>query len=138
MKKKRVLFVCVENSCRSQMAEGFARALGQNVMEAYSAGSRPSGIVSPDAITVMREMEIDISQQKSKGFSVLPFKKFDYVVTLGCGDQCPFVPADKQIDWNIEDPQGTGIESFRKTRNQICEEVILFIRALNGEIFGRG
>jgi glutathione/glutaredoxin type arsenate reductase len=116
---KRVLFVCIENSCRSQIAEGFAQKLGKGIIEAYSAGSRPSGKINPTAVEVMREAAIDISGQYSKGFNDLPVKKFDYVITLGCQDVCPFVPADKHIDWQISDPKGKGIESFRKVRDEI-------------------
>jgi len=125
---KKVLFVCVENSCRSQMAEGFAKALGGLKLEAYSAGSRPSGKVNPDAVKIMREVGIDISTAKSKGFNDLPAKEFDYVVTMGCKDICPLVPAKEHIDWRIEDPKGKGEEFFRKTRDLIKEKVELLIR----------
>lgn len=120
---KKVLFVCIENSCRSQIAEGFAKALGKNVIEAYSAGSRPSGKVNPTAIQVMREIGIDISGQKSKGFLELPVKEFDYVITLGCQDICPFVPANEHIEWQISDPKDKGIDFFRKVRDEIKSEV---------------
>jgi glutathione/glutaredoxin type arsenate reductase len=125
---KKILFVCVENSCRSQMAEGFAKALGGLKFEAYSAGSNPSGKVNPEAIKVMRQIGIDISTAKSKGFNELAVKEFDYVVTMGCQDICPFVPAKKHIDWEIEDPKGKGEEFFRKTRDQIKEKVESLIR----------
>lgn len=125
---KKILFVCVENSCRSQMAEGFAKALGGVKLEAYSAGSNPSGKVNPEAIKVMRQIGIDISTAKSKGFNELAVKEFDYVVTMGCQDICPFVPAKKHIDWEIEDPKGKGEESFRQTRDQIKEKVESLIR----------
>ena len=119
---KKVLFVCVENSCRSQIAEGFAKSLGTNVIEAYSAGSRPSGKVNPTAIQVMQEIGIDISGQKSKGFLELPVKGFDYVITLGCQDICPFVPASEHIEWQISDTKDKGIDYFRKVRDEIkCE-----------------
>jgi len=120
---KKVLFVCIENSCRSQIAEGFAKSLGKNVIEAYSAGSRPSGKVNPAAIQVMREIGIDISGQKSKGFLELPVKEFDYVITLGCQDICPFVPASEHIEWQISDPKDKGIDFFRKVRDEIKSEV---------------
>ena len=120
---KKVLFVCVENSCRSQIAEGFAKSLGKNVIEAHSAGSCPSGKVNPTAIQVMREIGIDISGQKSKGFLELPIKEFDYVITLGCQDICPFVPASEHIEWQISDPKDKGINFFRKVRNEIKSEV---------------
>jgi len=125
---KKILFVCVENSCRSQMAEGFAKALGGVKLEAYSAGSNPSGKVNPEAIKVMRQIGIDISTAKSKGFNELAVKEFDYVVTMGCKDICPFVPAKKHIDWEIEDPKGKGEEFFRKTRDQIKEKIESLIR----------
>jgi glutathione/glutaredoxin type arsenate reductase len=125
---KKVLFVCVENSCRSQMAEGFAKALGGLKLEAYSAGSRPSGKVNPDAVKIMREVGIDISTVKSKGFNDLAVKDFDYVITMGCKDICPLVPAKEHIDWRIEDPKGKGEEFFRKTRDLIKEKVELLIR----------
>jgi len=120
---KKVLFVCVENSCRSQMAEGFARDLGKGVIEAYSAGSRPSGKVNPEAVRVMQEAGIDISSQQSKGFDQLPVKEFDYVITLGCQDACPFVPAREHIDWNIEDPKDKDTDFFRKVRDDIADKV---------------
>ncbi len=120
---KRILFVCIENSCRSQMAEGFARRLAQGRIEAYSAGSKPSGKVNEIAIQVMKEAGIDISKQRSKGFDELHEKAFDYVITMGCGDVCPFVPAKKRIEWDIADPQGKPIEAFRETRDEIEKKV---------------
>ncbi|MFA4992379.1 MAG: arsenate reductase ArsC [Candidatus Omnitrophota bacterium] len=125
---KKILFVCVENSCRSQIAEGFAKALGGLKLEVYSAGSKPGGKVSPDAVKVMREIGIDISTAKSKGFNDLPAKEFDYVVTMGCKDICPLVPAKEHIDWNIEDPKGKDEKFFRKTRDLIKEKVESLIR----------
>ncbi|MDD5408737.1 MAG: arsenate reductase ArsC [Candidatus Omnitrophica bacterium] len=127
---KKVLFVCIENSCRSQMAEGFANALGALKLESYSAGSRPGGKVNSDAIKVMQEIGIDISAAKSKGFNDLSVKEFDYVVTMGCKDICPFVPAKEHIDWQIEDPKGKGEEFFRKIRDMIKEKVESLIREI--------
>ena len=125
---KKVLFLCVENSCRSQMAEGLARHIAKGKLEAYSAGSRPSGKVHTDAIKVMGEMDIDISRNQSKGFQDLPTQKFDYVISMGCQDRCPFIPAKENLDWSIEDPKGKDLEFFRKTRDQIkskIEELIM-------------
>jgi arsenate reductase len=119
----KILFVCIENSCRSQMAEGFAKKLGKNKIEVFSAGSNPSGKVNESAIEVMKEISIDISQQKSKGFKELPYKGFDYVITMGCGDVCPFVPAKQRIEWDIPDPKGRSIEEFRVVRDEIEERV---------------
>ncbi|MBF0521744.1 MAG: arsenate reductase ArsC [Candidatus Omnitrophica bacterium] len=125
---KRILFVCVENSCRSQMAEGLANALGKNILEAFSAGSKPSGKVNPLAIEAMKEIGIDISQSTSKGFNDLPKIKFDYAITLGCKDHCPFIPAANHIEWDIDDPSGKDIVFFRKTRDQIKENLTIFIK----------
>lgn len=125
--KKKVLFICVENSCRSQIAEGFARYFGIGALEVYSAGSRPSGKINPDAVDVMREIGIDISNQSSKGFNDLPVKDFDYVITMGCKDTCPFVPAGHHIDWQIEDPKAKGMDFFRKVREEIKDKIIGFI-----------
>jgi arsenate reductase len=130
---KRVLFVCIENSCRSQMAEGFARQLGRGILEVYSAGSKPSGIVNPDAIKAMREAGIDISRQQSKGFNDLPVKEFDHVVTLGCRDTCPFIPAKKHIEWQIDDPKGKSADEFRKTRDEIRGKVKELISTERGK-----
>jgi len=120
---KKVLFVCIENSCRSQIAEGFAKSIGKDAVEAYSAGSKSSGVVNPMAVEVMQEIGIDIAGQKSKGFLDLPVKKFDYVITLGCKDVCPFVPASEHIEWQIADPKDKGLDFFRKIRDQIGREV---------------
>ncbi len=125
---KKMLFVCVENSCRSQMAEGFAKVLGKGRIESYSAGSRPSGKVNPDAVKTMQEAGVDISGAKSKGFSDLGIREFDYVITMGCRDLCPFVPARKHLDWQIDDPQGKDSEYFRKTRELIREKVESLIK----------
>lgn len=120
---EKVLFICIENSCRSQMAEGFAREMGRDVLVAYSAGSRPSGKVDPTAIKVMQEIGIDISNQKSKGFNDLPVNEFDYVITLGCQDVCPFVPAKEHLDWQISDPKKKEVEFFRNIRDDIKNKV---------------
>ncbi len=124
---KKILFVCIENSCRSQMAEGFAQEIGRDILDAYSAGSRPSGNVNPTAVKVMQEIGIDIFNQKSKGFTDLPVKEFDYVVTLGCQDVCPFVPAKEHLDWQISDPKNKDIEFFRNVRDDIKNKVVKLI-----------
>ena len=121
--KKKVLFICVENSCRSQMAEAMARILGQGDLEAFSAGSKPSGEVNPSAIQVMREKGIDLSGHRSKGPEAFPFTSFDYVITMGCGDACSTVPTKERLDWPIPDPKGKGLEDFRKVRDQIEAKV---------------
>ncbi len=128
---KTVLFVCKENSCRSQMAEGFVKILGKGIIEAYSAGSSPAGQINPNAVEVMKEVGIDISGQFSKGFSQLPVKNFDFVITLGCKDICPFVPAKEYIAWNIADPKGKDINFFRQVRNVIKEKIERLLEDIN-------
>ncbi len=123
----KLLFVCVENSCRSQMAEGFAKYYGKEI-SVYSAGSRPSGGVNPMAVDVMEEKGIDISNQKSKGLDALPRDDFDFVITMGCGDNCPTVSAKKRIEWRIKDPKGASIEVFREVRDEIEKKVLELLR----------
>ncbi len=118
----RILFACVGNSCRSQMAEAFCRELGKDV-ECESAGSRPAAAVQPDAVTVMREAGIDISQARPKGFKDLPNLRYNYLVTMGCGVDCPFLPGVKVVQWEIPDPSGKGTEEFRRARDIIKAEV---------------
>lgn len=119
----RVLFVCVENSCRSQMAEALANMLGTEGVEAYSAGSEPSGTINPRAIEVMRELSYDLSAHHSKSVEDVPDAEFDYVITMGCGDETPLVKARMTIDWDIPDPNGMSIGEFRRVRDMIRERV---------------
>ena len=118
---KRLLFVCVENSNRSQMAEAFARMHGGEGLEAYSAGSRPSGKVNPRAITFMRELGYDLTQHQSKGLQDLPNVEFDVAVTMGCGDACPLVNAKQRVDWNIADPKELPDNQFRAVRMLLAD-----------------
>jgi ACR3 family arsenite transporter len=114
-----VLFVCVENSCRSQMAEGYARALGGGRVSAFSAGSRPSGQVDPRAIRFMSEAGIDVASQGSKGLEDVPDVRWDFVVTMGCGDACPHLPARHRLDWDLPDPKHRDDRGFREVRDRI-------------------
>ncbi len=114
-----LLFVCIENSNRSQMAEGFARALGGGHVTAFSAGSRPSGTVNARAIQFMREKGIDLTVQLSKGLEDLPKVIWDYIVTMGCGDACPFLPARHRLDWDLQDPKHLDDDGFRAIRDRI-------------------
>lgn len=123
----RVLFVCVENSNRSQMAEAFARLHGGPRVEAMSAGSRPSGSVNPKAIEAMRERGYDLATHRSKSTSDVGMGPFDAVVTMGCGDACPNVPARVREDWSIPDPRSMGPEDFRKVRDTIEREVVALL-----------
>lgn len=114
-----LLFVCVENSCRSQMAEGFARAQGQDRAITHSAGSRPSGQVNPRAVAFMAEKDIDLNLQRSKGLDDLPARRWDYVVTMGCGDACPHLPARYRLGWDLPDPKHLDDTGFRAVRDRI-------------------
>jgi arsenate reductase len=125
--KKKILFACIGNCCRSQMAEGFAKKVAGDRFDIYSAGTRPAGFVHPDAIAVMKELGIDISAQYSKGFNQVPAKNLDYLVTMGCEKTCPAVAAKKQFDWQIEDPIGQPIEVFRRVRDGIKARVEGFL-----------
>lgn len=120
---KRILFVCVENANRSQMAEAFARMLGGERVEAFSAGSRPSGMVNPKAIDAMREVGYDLSVHASKSLDELPDVPFDFVATMGCGDACPTVRARQRADWSIPDPKDLGPDGFRAVRDMIRANV---------------
>ena len=120
---KRVLFVCVENSCRSQIAEAFSKIYGEGAVEAYSAGSRPSGKVNPRAIEFMRELGYDLTGHASKSLNDIPDMEYDMAVTMGCGDECPFVRAKEREDWDIPDPKELPPEEFRKVRDLIGTKV---------------
>jgi len=118
----RILLACVGNSCRSQMAEAFCRELGRDV-ECASAGSKPAAAVQPDTITVMKEAGIDISAARPKDFKDLPDLKYDYLVTMGCEVDCPFLPGVKVVQWEIPDPYGKDIDEYRRVREVIRAEV---------------
>jgi arsenate reductase (thioredoxin) len=127
---KRVIFVCVENSNRSQMAEAFARMHGAGRVEAHSAGSRPSGRVNPKAIESMKEVGYDLTTHTSKGLDGFNAQEFDAAVTMGCGDECPLVLAKRRVDWKIPDPKDMTPERFREVRDLIEAKVKELIEAL--------
>lgn len=120
---RRLLFVCVENANRSQMAEAFARMHGGADVEAWSAGSRPSGAVSPMAIAAMRERGYDLAAHRAKSLEEIPPVVFDAVVTMGCGDACPQIPARRRIDWQIPDPRDLEPDAFRAVRDLVEAKV---------------
>jgi protein-tyrosine-phosphatase len=120
---KRYLFVCVENANRSQMAEAFARIHGGADVEAFSAGSQPSGRVNPKAIAAMREVGYDLTQHRSLALDELPDVAFDVAVTMGCGDACPNVRAAQRADWEIPDPAQLPVAEFREVRDLIESKV---------------
>jgi arsenate reductase len=128
--KKKVLFVCVENSNRSQMAEAFARIHGGDAVEACSAGSSPSGKVNPKAIESMRELGYDLSAHESKSLAQIPDVEYDFVATMGCGDKCPFVRARRREDWQIPDPKHMEPGEFRKVRDLIESKVRTVLETL--------
>src|ERR1019366_954488 len=114
LSRKRIIFVCVENSNRSQIAEAFARIYGGDQVEAFSAGSRPSGRVNPKAVEAMKEIGYDLTTHQSKGLEEFNGQDFDAAVTMGCGDECPLVLAKRRVDWNIPDPKTLPPEEFRE------------------------
>ncbi|MBC6492774.1 arsenate reductase ArsC [Flavihumibacter stibioxidans] len=131
MGKKKLLFVCVENANRSQMSQAFARMIGGDSVEAFSAGSKPSGVVNPKAIAAMKELGYDLSTHDSKSLKeVEQYAPFDAVVTMGCGDTCPWMPAKKFIDWQIPDPKHMEPEEFNKVRDFIGRQVKELIEGL--------
>jgi protein-tyrosine-phosphatase len=126
----RVLFVCVENANRSQMAEAFARCLGGNRVDVRSAGSRPSGQINPRAVAFMAERGIDLTGQQSKSLGEIDYEPFDAVVTMGCGDACPWIPAVRREDWALPDPKLLDDAGFRAARDEIERRVASLLRDL--------
>jgi arsenate reductase (thioredoxin) len=116
---KKILFVCVENSNRSQMAEAFAKIHGADKVEAHSSGSRPSGRVNPKAIEAMKELGYDLTTHTSKGLAEFNGQEVEVAVTMGCGDECPLVVAKLREDWQIPDPREMSPEQFREVRDLI-------------------
>jgi protein-tyrosine-phosphatase len=131
MEKKKLLFVCVENSNRSQMSQAFAKIIGGDNIEAYSAGSKPSGIVNSKAITAMADLGYDLSTHDSKSLDeVKAYAPFDAVITMGCGDACPWMPAKQFIDWQIPDPKHMEPKEFNEVRDFIKNKVEELIKSL--------
>lgn len=128
---KKILFVCVENSNRSQMAEAFAKMHGKGKIEAFSSGSRPSGKINPKAIAAMKELGYDLSSHSSKSLDEIPQVKYDYAITMGCGDECPFVRADHRDDWKLDDPKNMEPSEFNKVRDEIERRVKMLIEKLS-------
>lgn len=132
--KYKIAFVCVHNSCRSQMAEGWMKKLGSDIFEVYSAGTEDYPEVKPLAVEVMEEAGVDMSEHHPKLLSDIP-EELDILITMGCNVVCPFVPNKHMEDWGLDDPSGGPIEGFRTTRDLIKEKVIQMIdRVNNGEI----
>ena len=121
--KPSVLFVCVHNAGRSQMAAGFLSQLSGGAVEVRSAGSLPGDQVNPSAVAAMAEMDIDISQQTPKVLTTDAVQASDVVITMGCGDACPIFPGKRYLDWDLEDPAGKGVEAVRPIRDEIKARV---------------
>jgi len=126
-----ILFLCIENSCRSQMAEAYARHRAPEGWVIASAGSRPSGRVDETAAALMREGGIDLASHRSKGLSELPPITWDAVVVMGCGEECPSLPAGKRLEWDLPDPKGLPQDEFRRIRDEIGRRVSALLRALS-------
>jgi arsenate reductase len=128
---KKILFVCVENSNRSQMSQAFAKMIGGATVKAYSAGSQPSGRINQKAIVAMKELGYDLKKHRSKSLEqVKEFAPFDVVVTMGCGDACPWMPAKEFIDWQIPDPREMNEADFNNVRDLIKEKVTGLIQSI--------
>ena len=129
--KKTVLFVCVHNAGRSQMAAGFMRELGGDRVEVLSAGSAPKDSINPVAVQAMEEVGIDIAHQQPKVLTPEAVQQSDVVITMGCGDACPFYPGKRYEDWVLDDPAGQGIEAVRTIRDEIERRVRELLSEIN-------
>ena len=132
--KRKILFVCVENARRSQMAQGFAEVLGGEKVEVYSAGSCPASQIDPLVVEVMKEKGIDLSSKKPKGLDDLPPIEMDYLITMGCEETCPAVSAKRIVDWEIPDPKGKSIDVFREFRDIIEHKVKALLEGIEKDI----
>jgi len=120
---RKILFVGIENSTRSQMAEAFARMHGEGVLEAHSAGSAPADVVNPGAIQAMEEVGFDLTDHRSKSLDEVPLGPWDRVITMGCSEECPWVPAARRDNWALPDPKTMGAEALGRLRDQIERRV---------------
>lgn len=127
---KRVLFVCIENANRSQMAEAFARLHGGDRVDAMSAGSQPSGRINPKAVRFMAELGYDLSAHAPKSLDQAE-GEFDAVITMGCGDDCPWIPARRREDWSLPDPKHLDDDGYRAIRDEIGRRVKALLAELD-------
>lgn len=128
--KPSVLFVCVHNAGRSQMAAAYLRELGQDRIEVRSAGSAPGEQINPAAVAAMAEEGIDMSAQTPKLLTDAAVQASDVVITMGCGDACPIYPGKRYLDWQLDDPAGKGVEAVRPIRDEIRRRVEALIAEL--------
>ena len=127
---KKVVFLCVENSCRSQIAEAFTNKYGKDKVSAISAGSKPSGRINEKAIALMKEFDCDLERHKSTGIVDLPQIKVNKMVSMGCGDKCPSIDAEERIEWNIQDPKNMELGEFREVIEEIKSKVLDLIASI--------
>ncbi|WP_210570657.1 arsenate reductase ArsC [Streptomyces sp. GESEQ-4] len=128
-----VLFVCVHNAGRSQMAAGFLTHLAGDRIEVRSAGSIPGDQVNPAAVEAMKEVGVDISDQRPKVLTTEAVQASDFVITMGCGDACPIFPGKKYLDWTLEDPAGKGVDSVRPIRDEIKTRIEALIAEIDAQ-----
>ena len=131
MSKPRVLFVCVHNAGRSQMAAGFLRDIAGDPVEVFSGGTAPKDSINPIAVEAMAELGIDISKNLPQKLTDDSVKESDVVITMGCGDDCPFYPGKRYEDWKLDDPAGQGIQNVRVIRDDIHARVKELVGSLN-------
>ena len=131
--KASVLFVCVHNAGRSQMAAGFLKNMAGDRIEIRSAGTQPKNEINPVAIEAMAEVGIDISNQIPKVLHDEAVKASDYVITMGCGDECPWFPGKTYLDWVLDDPAGQGLDSVRPIRDKIREHVAELVAEIDAK-----
>jgi protein-tyrosine-phosphatase len=129
-----VLFVCVHNAGRSQMAAGYLRALAGDRIQVFSAGTEPKDQINPSAIAAMSEEGIDIANNSPKVLTIEDVKESDYVITMGCGDACPFFPGKTYLDWPLDDPAGKGVDDVRPIRDEIRSKVEALIAEIDGRV----
>lgn len=128
--KYKILFVCIENSCRSQIAEALAFIYGKDIIEPYSAGSNPLGQVNPKAIASMQRMNYDMKNHYSKSLDEIPDIEYHFAITMGCGDVCPNTKAHKRMDWAITDPKAMNPQKFDEIRDLIKEKILHLIKTI--------
>ncbi len=127
-----ILFLCIHNAGRSQMAAGFAREMGGDKVSIFSGGSEPADRVNPMAIEAMAELGIDISGHTPQKFTDELLNRVDVVVTMGCGDRCPYIPGKRYLDWPLDDPRGQNLEAVRAIRDRIREHVVELLGEFEG------
>lgn len=132
-KKATILFVCVHNAGRSQMAAGYLNALAGDRIQVLSAGTEPKDQVNPSAIAAMAEEGIDIANNTPKVLTEESVKESDYVITMGCGDKCPFFPGRTYLDWPLNDPAGKGVDEVRPIRDEIRQKVEALIQEIDNK-----